>query len=50
MMPRRTDLVFFFFMQSRRVVDYGSRQLKNSKQSYPTHDIELAAIVFALKI
>ena len=37
-------------MQSRRVVAYGSRQLKNHEQSYPTHDIELAAIVFALKI
>ena len=28
---------------------YGSRQLKNHEQSYPTHDMELAAIVFALK-
>src|SRR6202000_2766908 len=36
-------------MQSGRVVAYGSRQLKNHEQSYPTHDIELAAIVFALK-
>ena len=37
-------------MQSRRVVAYGSRQLKNHEQSYPTHDMELAAIVFALKV
>ena len=37
-------------MQSRRVVTYGSRQLKNHEQNYPTHDMELAAIVFALKI
>ena len=37
-------------MQSGRVVAYGSRQLKNHEQNYPTHDIELAAIVFALKI
>ena len=29
---------------------YGSRQLKNHEQSYPTHDMELAAIVFALNI
>ena len=29
---------------------YGSQQLKNHKRSYPTHDMELAAIVFALKI
>ena len=37
-------------MQSDRVVTYGSRQLKNNEQNYPTHDLELAAIVFALKI
>ena len=28
---------------------YGSLQLKNHEQSYPTHDMELTAIVFALK-
>ena len=37
-------------MQSRRVVVYGSRQLKNHERNYPTHDMELAVIVFALKI
>ena len=37
-------------MQSGRVVAYGSLQLKNHEQNYPTHDIELATIVFALKI
>ena len=37
-------------MQSRRVVAYGSRQLKNHEQNYPTHDMELATIVLALKI
>ena len=37
-------------MQSRRVVAYDSRQLKNHEQNYPTRDLELAAIVFALKI
>ena len=36
-------------MQSGKVVAYGSRQLKNHEQNYPTHDMELAAIVFALK-
>ena len=36
-------------MQFGRVVAYGSRQLKNHEQSYPTHDMELAAIVLALK-
>ena len=39
-----------FLMQSRRVVAYGSRQLKNHEQNYPTHDMELAAVVFTLKI
>ena len=37
-------------IQSRRVVAYGSLQLKNHEQNYPTHDMELAAIVFTLKI
>ena len=37
-------------MQSGKVVAYGSRQLKNHKHNYPTHDMELAAIVFTLKI
>ena len=35
-------------MQYGRVVAYGSRQLKNHEQTYPTHDLELAAIVFSL--
>ena len=37
-------------MQSEKVVAYGSWQLKNHEQNYPTHDMELAAVVFALKI
>ena len=37
-------------MQSGRVVAYGYRQLKNHEQNYPTHDMELVAVVFALKI
>jgi hypothetical protein len=37
-------------MQHGRVVAYASRQLKNYEQNYPTHDLELAAVVFALKI
>ena len=31
------------------MVDYASRPLKPHKKNYPTHDLELAAIVFALK-
>ena len=37
-------------MQSGIVVAYGSRQLKNHEQNYPTHDMELVTIVFALKV
>ena len=36
-------------MQSEKVMAYGSLQLKNHEHNYPTHDMELAAIVFALK-
>ena len=44
------DGLEFVLMQSGRVVAYGFRQLKNHEKNYPTHDLELAAIVFALKI
>ena len=37
-------------MQEGRVVAYASRQLKPHEKNYPTHNLELAAIVFALKI
>ena len=37
-------------MQSERVEAYGLRQLKNHERNYPIHDMELAAIDFALKI
>ena len=37
-------------MQNGRVIAYSSRQLKKHEQNYPTHDLELAAVVFALKI
>jgi len=32
------------------VIAYASRQLRKHEENYPTHDLELAAIVFALKI
>ena len=32
------------------MVAYASRQLKSHEKNYPTHDLELATIVFALKI
>ena len=37
-------------MQDGKVVAYGSRQLKEHEKNYPTHDLELAAVVYALKI
>ncbi|KAA0062713.1 ty3-gypsy retrotransposon protein [Cucumis melo var. makuwa] len=37
-------------MQQGNIVAYVSRQLKSHEQNYPTHDLELAAVVFALKI
>jgi len=36
-------------MQEGRVIAYGGRQLRVHEKNYPTHDLELAAIVFALK-
>jgi hypothetical protein len=36
-------------MQEGRVVAYSSRQLKIYEKNYPTHDLELAAVVHALK-
>ncbi|XP_073129119.1 uncharacterized protein [Henckelia pumila] len=35
---------------SGHVIFYASRQLKNHKENYKVHDLELAAIVSALKI
>jgi ribonuclease HI len=37
-------------MQDDHVVAYASRQLRKHEEKYPTHDMELAAVVHALKI
>jgi hypothetical protein len=37
-------------MQDGRVIAYASRQLRRHELNYPTHDLELAAVVHALKI
>ncbi|CAH1412386.1 unnamed protein product [Lactuca virosa] len=37
-------------MQHGHVIAYASRQLKPHEANYPTHDLELGAVVFALKI
>ena len=38
------------FIQNGKVIAYASRRLKDYETRYPTHDLELAAMVFALKI
>ncbi|KAL0553698.1 hypothetical protein IC582_007601 [Cucumis melo] len=37
-------------MQKGKVVAYASRQLKKHERNYPTHDLELAVVVLALKL
>ena len=37
-------------MQKGQVIAYASRQLKSHEKNYPTHDLELAAVVFVLKL
>ena len=36
-------------MQERNVIAYALRQLKVHERNYPTHDLELAAVIFALR-
>jgi hypothetical protein len=38
-----------FLMQDGKVIAYPSRQLRLHELNYPTHDLELAAVVYALK-
>jgi hypothetical protein len=37
-------------MQEGHVIAYASHQLRKHEQNYPTHDLELGAVVHALKI
>ncbi|GJX54069.1 putative nucleotidyltransferase, ribonuclease H [Tanacetum coccineum] len=37
-------------MQKEKVIAYASRQLKPHEENYTTHDLELGAVIFALKI
>nr|GFA78011.1 putative reverse transcriptase domain-containing protein [Tanacetum cinerariifolium] len=37
-------------MQREKVIAYASRQLKSHEENYTTHDLELGAVMFALKI
>ncbi|WVZ84833.1 hypothetical protein U9M48_031820 [Paspalum notatum var. saurae] len=40
----------YVLIQEGRVIAYASRQLRKHEANYPTHDLELAAVVHALKI
>ena len=37
-------------MQDRRVIAYISRKLRRHEEKYATHDLELLAIIYALKV
>jgi hypothetical protein len=37
-------------MKENRVIAYASRALRSHEKNYPTHDLELAAVVHALKL
>ncbi|GJU46317.1 putative reverse transcriptase domain-containing protein [Tanacetum coccineum] len=40
----------YVLVQRGRVISYASRKLKKHEEEYPTHDLELAAVVFSLKL
>jgi hypothetical protein len=40
----------YVLMQHGKVIAYASRQLKKHERNYPTHDLEMAAVIFSLKI
>ncbi|GKA01640.1 putative reverse transcriptase domain-containing protein [Tanacetum coccineum] len=39
-----------FLMQREKVITYASRQLRKNEENYTTHDLELGAVVFALRL
>src|SRR5262249_17393023 len=40
----------YVLMQNGKVIAYASRQLRNYEVNYPTHDLEMVTVIFALKI
>ncbi|GJZ06284.1 putative reverse transcriptase domain-containing protein [Tanacetum coccineum] len=44
------QLVGAVLMQKEKVIAYASRQLRVNEKNYTTHDLELGAVVFALKM
>ena len=43
-------LVYYVLILAGKGIAYDSRQLKVHKKNYPTHDLELAVVVFALNV
>jgi hypothetical protein len=37
-------------MQDHQVIAYGSRQLRLHEENYPTHEVKLVAVIYALKL
>ncbi|GKB71352.1 reverse transcriptase domain-containing protein, partial [Tanacetum coccineum] len=49
-LTQKTRSLGAVLMQREKVIAYASRQLKPHEENYTTHDLELGAVVFALKI
>ncbi|GJY94566.1 retrotransposon protein, putative, ty3-gypsy subclass [Tanacetum coccineum] len=47
---KKEELLGTVLMQREKVIAYASRQLKNHEKNYTTHDSELRAVVFSLKM
>nr|GEW87267.1 hypothetical protein [Tanacetum cinerariifolium] len=50
LIPGTTSVLGAVLMQKEKVIAYASRQLKPNEENYTTHDLELGAVVFTLKI
>ncbi|GKF64715.1 putative reverse transcriptase domain-containing protein, partial [Tanacetum coccineum] len=46
----KQEAAFQLLKQKEKVISYASRQLEIHEKNYTTHDLELGAVVFALKI
>ena len=44
------ELAMIVLMQRDKVISYASINIKVHEKNYPTHDLELASVVFALKM
>ncbi|GJS75248.1 putative reverse transcriptase domain-containing protein [Tanacetum coccineum] len=46
----KLKLIGLVLMQREKVIAYASRQLRKNEENYTTHDLELGAVVFALRL